>query len=100
MAKRELSNTKVEESKIDEIVEESTTPVEEVTEAMPTPVGVVSNCSKLNIRKKPNIKSDIVIVVDAKTQLEINEGKSKDWYKVTVKAGVEGYCMKKYVTLI
>ena len=83
------------------------TPVEPVVEtgkkkskpAKPTTVtGIVSGCTKLNVRAKPNITANPVCVVDAKTELKIDEAKSnKDWFYVYTTAGAEGYCMRKFV---
>lgn len=83
------------------------TPVEPAVEtgkkkskpAKPTTVtGIVSGCVKLNVRVKPNITANPVCVVDAKTELKIDETKSnKDWFYVYTTAGAEGYCMRKFV---
>ena len=62
--------------------------------------GVVCNCEKLNIRKRPNINADVVTVVDKGTELEINEkGSSKEFYKVSSTEGFYGYCMKAYISI-
>ena len=63
-------------------------------------IGVVANCNKLNIRKKPDPEADIVGVVDAGTKLSINEsGSTEDFYKVRTMSGpaMFGFCMKDYV---
>ena len=90
MAKRELKTKKTEE----QIVEENAAVVEET---VPT-IGVVTGCSKLNVRKKPNINSDVIVVVNAGSELTIDVDKSHgEWYKVTDQNNNVGYCMKKYV---
>ena len=62
--------------------------------------GVVSNCTKLNIRKVPKPGSDVVCVVDAGTVLQVNKKESnKDFYKVTTEAGAEGFTMCQFVTI-
>lgn len=86
---------------IEEVVETVETVVEETVapepEVKPVVTGLVTNCSKLNIRKKPNAKAEIIKVVNAKTQVVIDEEAStKDWYKVTV-SGVNGFCMKSFI---
>lgn len=61
--------------------------------------GLVVNCKKLNVRKSPDLKADVLTVIDAKAKVVIDESKStEDWYKVRVK-GIDGFCMKKYITV-
>ena len=98
MAKRELKTQKTEETIIEETVE--TTEVVEEPAEKPIPVGIVTDCSKLNIRKKANRTSDALAVVNAKTEVTIDPDYSnKEWYKVTLKDGTVGYCMKKYISI-
>lgn len=58
------------------------------------------NCGRLNIRTKPSIEADILCTVDRDSELLIDTNKNiEDWYSITTTAGVEGYCMKKFVTM-
>lgn len=85
---------------IDEVKETEEAVVEETEEKMETLIGVVSDCSKLNVRKEPVITSEPVCVVPVKSVLLVDPDSSTDeWYKVYTEAGMEGYCMKKYVTV-
>ena len=60
--------------------------------------GVVANCAKLNVRSKPSINSGVVTVLDTKTEITIDVDTSTDeWFKIRTVAGVEGYCMRKFV---
>lgn len=90
------------ESKIDEVVSEEPaieTEVEAETVIEPV-IGHVSGCGKLNIRNKPNTSGDVLYEAVLKSELVIDLDKSTtDWYYVCTPAGVEGYCMKKFVTL-
>lgn len=62
--------------------------------------GIVTNCSRLNIRKEPNVDSDIVCSVSNNTEVIIDEESSNDgFYKITTSAGIEGFCMKKYIEI-
>lgn len=71
-------------------------PVETVVEEVLT--GVVSGCTKLNIRKEPNKTSEVVATVPAGTEVVIDPGKMVDgWYYVCTSAGIEGYCMLEYI---
>jgi hypothetical protein len=60
--------------------------------------GTVVNCAKLNVRANPSITAEIVCVLTAGSEIEINISKSTDeWFNVYTAAGVEGYCMRKFV---
>jgi uncharacterized protein YgiM (DUF1202 family) len=63
-----------------------------------TVTGIVVDCAKLNVRKAPAVNADVVCVLDKGSQVEINMPKSKkEWFSVCTAAGIEGYCMRKYV---
>lgn len=74
-------------------------PVTEAPAPQPTTVtGVVANCTKLNVRAKATADAAVVCVINAGTEVTINIKKSKEeWFKVKTAAGVEGYCMRKFV---
>lgn len=79
----------------DEIAED--TVVEETVEEV---IGVVTDCLKLNIRKEPDKDSDVVVVVTCLDELKIDPETSTDeWYAVCTVAGIEGFCMKKYIAV-
>ena len=60
--------------------------------------GFVSNCTKLNVRVEPAIDADVVCVLNSGTEIEINVNKSTDeWFSICTAAGIEGYCMRKFV---
>lgn len=74
--------------------------IEEIGEAAEPKFGIVSNCVKLNIRTEPNIKSEILCMVDSGARLMIDPANSNDgWFNVYTNAGIEGYCMKEYVEI-
>lgn len=70
-------------------------------QAEPEPVvGVVVGCGKLNIRKEPNVSGEIVYEALFKSELIIDVDKSTDeWFSVCTAAGIEGFCMKKFVEI-
>lgn len=73
---------------------QSVEPVKEVK-------GIVVDCVRLNVRKNPEPKAEILCAVDAKQDLLIDEANSTaDFYKVCTAAGIEGYCMKKFVAIM
>lgn len=84
----------VEEEVNEEVTKEAT------KEADSTVVGYVSGCLKLNIREEGYLGANVVCVVPEKTALLIEVAESNDeWYKVYTETGMEGFCMKQYVTL-
>lgn len=58
------------------------------------------NCGLLNVRKKPDITSEIVTVLKQNSEVKIAvEGSKDEWYKVADSDGTRGYCMKEFITL-
>ena len=69
------------------------------TEMKPT-YGVVSNCDRLNVRKKPHRGQNVLTVIEEDETVEITMHKStKNWYFVKTESGVEGYCMTDFIVL-
>lgn len=63
-------------------------------------LGMVHECVKLNIRAAPAKTADIKTVEFAGTFLTVDLDKSTDdWYCVWNAEGIEGFCMKQYVTI-
>ena len=78
-------------------------PLEIEPEAAPVPpvTGIVANCARLNVRKKPNADAEVVCVIDRSTKVLIDETKStKNFYKVCAEIGAEGYCMKQFIEIL
>lgn len=101
MNKTDLKDEKFER-KIDEINEPVETENNKVSESFEeSTFGIVVNCKKLNIRKEPEKRPDnIVQVVDANAELMVDASESTSgWYKVYSAEGIEGYCMKEFITL-
>ena len=64
-------------------------------------IGVVTDCTRLNVRARPYSTAMILGVITAATELIIIEEEStKDFYKICTSAGLEGYCMKKFITIM
>lgn len=94
MAKREMKAKNIPQ---EENTETPEIPEQDVTKQ--SGVGVVTNCSRLNVRKKPDVKSDVVLIINEKSTVYIDHDKSDDdWYYVSVR-GAHGYCMKKYISI-
>ena len=65
-----------------------------------TASGVVTDCICLNVRKQPDIHADVVVIIDALTQVFVDlDASTEDFYKVTISDGAEGFCMRKYIAL-
>lgn len=88
-------------------VEEPTVVETEVNEVVEAPVeepkvvvtGVVSDCLRLNVRAEAKPDAEIVCTIDCDTEVIIDEdGSTDEFYKVCTAAGVEGFCMRKYIT--
>lgn len=61
--------------------------------------GTVTECVKLNIRKEPSIKADVIEKVPVMTELQIdNDASVEGWYAVHTKSGNNGFCMKQFVS--
>lgn len=73
----------------------------ETVETVTTPelvTGTVANCAKLNVRVKPEATADVLCVLNAASELEINVNEStSEWFRVITATGVEGYCMRKFI---
>ena len=111
---KEIDTEEVVEEVVEEAVEEivsgniETIPseeefVEEEPTMQITPVqiiGVVSGCSRLNVREAADADADIIGIIEEGSKVEIDKSKSTaDFYKVYTAAGFEGFCMKKFIVI-
>lgn len=82
------------------VISETDVPVEQETKPV---IGVVTGCTRLNVRTKPNKNSDVEIVIPKGTEVEIlNPESNGDFYNVehhSSKMGFVGYCMKKFIEI-
>ena len=89
----------VEETVVAPVVEEPVVTPDPEPEKTPT-IGVVTGCAKLNVRENASLEADVVCEILANTEVMIDEENStNDFYKVCTCAGVEGFCMKKFITI-
>lgn len=91
---------------VTEVIEEVVEPVEftEEVEALAVINGVVANCKRLNVRRKPEKTAEILTIIEEGTAVTINDSlSSEDFYSVTVElpdgATMVGYCMKQYIKI-
>ena len=74
--------------------------VEEPKKEVATMTGYVANCAKLNVRRKPNTQSEPACVIPEGSEVTIFKREStKEFYKVRTENGVEGYCMKQFISV-
>lgn len=91
----------------EEVYVKTEPPIEDTVESAETDdevfepfIGTVINCTKLNVRKEPNKEAEIVCKVDSGSELMIDATNSTgDWYSVCTGAGIEGFCMKEYISV-
>jgi len=83
--------------------------VENITEAKQDPksdepkfvTGIVTDCVKLNVREDPDPTAMILGTITAATELIVSKEEStEEYYKICTSVGLEGYCMKKFVTIM
>ena len=63
--------------------------------------GVVIGCENLNIRSEVNTNSKILSVIKVDSEVSIDDkGSTEKFYKVCTSSGVEGYCMRQYISIL
>ena len=79
---------------------EQTAMPEEIEETEELLIGIVSNCNRLNVREKASKDAAIVceVACETKVMIALNES-TEDFYKVCTAAGIEGFCMKQFITI-
>ena len=101
------SNFMKREAELEDKIVERNTPVqynkvekEKISEKVAPnsiqPQGLVDNCSKLNVREKPNIDSKVLTILNKGDEVQITS-ENDGWYGVVYK-GFSGFCMKEYIT--
>lgn len=99
MAKRSTTKPK---KPAEETVNDTVDEVEFVDEPQPVEnkpvIGVVTGCRLLNIRQRPDLEATILCFVHCDSEITVDmQNSSAEWLKVRNSAGVEGYCMARYV---
>lgn len=89
----------VSEDNTTEVLADESTENPKVEELL---VGTVTGCVKLNVRKEPKKDADVLCVIDSGKEVTLDtssEETYEDFYKICTPAGIEGYCMKKFITI-
>ena len=98
MSKKNYDKTESVEQ-VETLVE---TPIETepVEPAKPEPIEGTVNCEKLNVRSDATIDSEPVGIINRDSKVFIYEDEStEEFYKVCTATGLEGYCMKKFISV-
>ena len=83
-----------------EMIEEVIPSPEPKTQEPDLAIGILTNCLRLNIREKPNISAPIITEANTLSELMIDLAASnEEWYSVCTEAGIEGFCMKKFIAI-
>lgn len=89
----EIFENVIEETINEELINESPVVIEEVK-------GYITNCLKLNVRAEASKAAEVLCVLEDDAEVIIDlENSTVDFYKVCTSAGVEGYCMKKFIAV-
>lgn len=102
--KVETESVKPVETEATETTETTeTTEAPETTEtelAKPEPIEGTVGCEKLYVRSDATVDSDPVGIIDRGSKVFIYEDEStEEFYKVCAATGLEGYCMKKFISV-
>ncbi len=63
--------------------------------------GVVSGCEQLYVRSDASVDSEPLGIIKRDTVLVIYESEStEDFYNVCTESGLEGFCMKKFISVL
>ena len=76
--------------------------VEEVKQEIVLADGIVSNCELLNIRKESSKDAEVLCTIGVNTMVKVDltvDKETEEFYKIVTPNGVEGYCMKKFITI-
>ena len=85
---------------IDRVINEELGNVEPEEPSKPALTTCIVTANKLNIRKLPSPGAEVATVVNRDTELMIDpEYEAVEWIKVCTAAGIEGYCMKRFVEI-
>lgn len=70
---------------------------DETTEML---VGIVVDCTRLNVRQTPDKGAKVVATIPAGTEVLIDGDQLDDeFYCVCTASGIEGFCMKQFIEI-
>lgn len=87
----------IEDAVVDPVTPASTVETKEDDKEI---IGVVVKCEKLNVRKEPASDAEVLTTIPKGAELQIDISEStENFYKVCTGAGIEGYCVKDYISI-
>jgi len=109
MNKEENNEVVLDKTSFEEVIKTQNNEIENETQneepKQPDPIpAIVVGCTKLRVRKKPNVDADVFGTISEGTELTVDNGDQcyGDFYKVYTVINdtlIEGYCMKKFIKL-
>lgn len=96
--------SKKHDNEVEEFVPQHIDVIPAVEESTPAPVivdGVVYGCDQLYVRSEASVDSEPLGIIKRDTKVRIFEVEStNDFYSVCTETGLEGFCMKKFITVL
>jgi uncharacterized protein YgiM (DUF1202 family) len=60
----------------------------------------VTACLNLNVRKEPKPDAEVVLTIPCNTEVRVDIYESAyQFYKICTASGIEGFCMKQFITI-
>lgn len=87
------------ETPVTEEIKETTVETTSETESKIVIVGTVKDCARLRVRKSPRIIGSTICEIPAGSKVVIEDDSDDIFYKVVTQTGIEGYCMKRFITI-
>ena len=99
MSKKNYDKTETVEQ-VENPIDDTPIETEPIKPAKPEPIEGTVGCEKLNVRSDATIDSEPVGVINRDSKVFIYEDEStEEFYKVCTATGLEGYCMKKFISV-
>lgn len=94
-----VEGTPIEDPGEETVVESDEEPNDNNTHIRANKMGKVVNCVQLNVRAEADLNSEIISILNVNSEVIINDPKSNRlFYKISTSAGIEGFCMKAYIS--
>lgn len=98
--KEAVIEQQITEPEVEELITATVSESDPEPEQEKSIIGIVTDCLKLRVRKQPNTAAEVLCEIDALSEVQIDEKEStEEFYKVCTEAGIEGFCMKKFIAV-
>lgn len=62
---------------------------------------MIVNCLLVAVRKEPKVDAELVCELPSSTNLVVeDQSTSGKFYKICTPSGIEGYCLKKFISIL